>query len=396
MKKKLKSHFFKDETDIKAPKIAYIVSMMSGLESFIKREMEELVDRGYFLRLFATKYKSSPGFNPREDIPFDAPSMKAVVQGFIRWSLSRPALVLSLFREAIRLRGTVELLLALSWAIKLRKENIELIHCSFGDRKYFVGYFMHRLSGLPLTVAIHAHEIYAQPNEALFRHALHYTCGIVTISAKNAHLLNQKYDIEAHKIEQIRLSIDLNFWKHRNDTINVLTVARFTPRKGWHELIDAIQHLDSRFHFYAVGFGDLDIDGLAKAAGVSDRFIVFPKLQPKQLRLLMQACDIFCLPSKHTLEEGSEGIPVVLMEAMAMGMPIVTTDDGSISELAEHEIVPTADAQALAHALLKTAQHSCKPRQLSQNSNRARVTAMHSAKNLDKLDAFFRSRIHNK
>lgn len=396
MKDKFNPLYFNSEPDMEAPKIAYIVSMISGLESFVKREIEELVDRGYFIRLFATKYKPSAGFDPRNDIPFDVPSMKAIARGIVRWSLCRPKLVFFLFREAFYLKGIAELLLALSWANKLQKEKIEVIHCSFGDRKYFVGYFMHRISGLPLTVAIHAHEIYAQPNEALFRHALHYTCGIVTISTKNAHLLGEKYGIEAHKIEQIRLSIDLNFWERRSDTINVLTVARFTPRKGWHELIDAIRLLDSRFHFYAVGFGDLDIEGLAQAAGVSNRFFVFPKLQPKHLRLLMQACDIFCLPSKYTEEEGSEGIPVVLMEAMAMGMPIVTTDDGSISELVEHEIVPPGDAKALAHALLKTAQRSCKPHPVSQNSNRARVIAMHSAENLKKLDAFFRSRIRNR
>ena len=367
--------------------------MSSGLESFVKRELEALADRGYTLRLFATKYSPSPGFEPRADIPFQVPSSVGVISGIVYWSLRKPSLLLKLLREAFRLNGSVELLLALSWAKTLLHERVEGIHCAFGDRKYFVGYFLHRLTGLPLTVAIHAHEIYAQPNEPLFRHALDFTSGIVTISAKNARLLGEKYAIDARNIELIRLTIDLDFWHRRNDIINVLTVARFTPRKGWHELIAAAQQLDARFRFYAVGFGELDIDNLAQAAGVGDRFTVFPKLQPKHLRLLMQACNIFCLPSKPTADEGSEGIPVVLMEAMAMGMPVVTTDDGSIRELVEYEIVPSADAKALAQALRKTAQQIAWQPTPEQSENRARVCDMHSAENLNQLDAFFRRRI---
>lgn len=373
--------------------MAIIVSMSSGLESFVKRELEALADRGYTLRLFATKYSPSPGFEPRADIPFQVPSSVGVISGIVYWSLRKPSLLLKLLREAFRLNGSVELLLALSWAKTLLHERVEGIHCAFGDRKYFVGYFLHRLTGLPLTVAIHAHEIYAQPNEPLFRHALDFTSGIVTISAKNARLLGEKYAIDARNIELIRLTIDLDFWHRRNDIINVLTVARFTPRKGWHELIAAAQQLDARFRFYAVGFGELDIDNLAQAAGVGDRFTVFPKLQPKHLRLLMQACNIFCLPSKPTADEGSEGIPVVLMEAMAMGMPVVTTDDGSIRELVEYEIVPSADAKALAQALRKTAQQIAWQPTPEQSENRARVCDMHSAENLNQLDAFFRRRI---
>lgn len=371
--------------------MAVVVSMMSGLESFVKRELEALADRGYALRLFATKYSPSPGFEPRTDIPFHVVSTFEVIRGAVLWGLRNPILFFRLLKEAIVLRGVVEFALALSWAAKLR--NVDIIHCAFGDRKYFVGYFMHRLTGLPLTVAIHAHEIYAQPNELLFRHALNYTCGVVTISAKNAMLISEKYDIALDKIDVIRLTIDLDFWHPRSDEVNVLTVARFTPRKGWHELIEAAKYVDRRFNFYAVGFGELDIVALAEAAGVGERFTVFQKLQPKHIRLLMQSCDIFCLPSKQTDEEGSEGIPVVLMEAMAMGMEIVTTDDGSIRELVEHAVIPPADVNALVGALNSAALHFVR-REVPMNvENRKRVTAMHNADNLDQLDAFFRRKI---
>jgi len=375
-----------------APRMAVVVSMLSGLESFVKREVEALADRGYSLRLFATKYIPSPGFEPRSDIPFHTPSLLAVAQGLVYWSLRKPQLLCTLLLEAAKLNGIVELMLALSWATTLQHQRVEIIHCAFGDRKYFVGYFLSRLTGLPLTVAIHAHEIYAQPNEPLFRHALKYTSGIVTISAKNQRLMCEKYGLAPSAIEMIRLTIDLDFWQPRTEQINVLTVARFTPRKGWHELIEAARQLGPTFHFYGVGFGELDIAAMAQQAGVGERFTIFPKQQPQHLHLLMQACDIFCLPSKPTAEEGSEGIPVVLMEAMAMGMPIVTTDDGSISELVEREIVPPADASALALALRNTANRLMPRSRTIDSSSRDRVSQMHSAANIEQLDAFFRRR----
>ncbi len=370
-----------------------IVSMVSGLESFVKREVEELADRGYSLRLFATKYRPSPGFEPRTGIPFHVPSAWGVVSGLVSWSIRRPLLVYSLLYESVRLKGIIEALLALSWANTLLDNRIEIIHCAFGDRKYFVGYFLQRLTGLPLTVAIHAHEIYAQPNPPLFMQALQHTAGIVTISEKNKQLLIEKYGIAESAIDLIRLSVDKEFWKRDSTIINVLTVARFTPRKGWLELIEAAKQLGPGFHFYGVGFGEMDIEALAQAAGVTHHFTIFPKLRPPHLRLLMQACDIFCLPSKPTAEEGSEGIPVVLMEAMSMGMPVVSTDDGSIAELVDQEIVPPGDVNALVEALRRSATRHIPRICHADDDNRARVSSLHGKDNFNNLDAFFRSRV---
>lgn len=369
-------------------KLAYIVSMTSGLEAFVKREVEALADRGHAITLFATKVSPSEGFMPRHDIPWHGPSLHAAVVGYAAALLANPLRTLRLMVEAVRFRAMAELALAFAWVGEVRKTNCQALHASFGDRKYFVAYFLHRLTRLPLSTAIHAHEIYAQPNEPLFRHALRFTKALVTISDKNHHLLKGKYGIPDDKISRIPLTVDTEFWQPQL-ALNVLTVARFTPRKGWAELMAAARQLGEGFRFIAVGFGDLDVAAMAREAGVAERVTVFPKLVPAQVRVLMAACDVFCLPSRPTDEEGSEGIPVVLMEAMAMGMPVIATDDGSVSELVERTLVPAGDVDALVEALQQAARLQMHEEAPGDPANRERVITRHGPANLDALERYF-------
>lgn len=364
--------------------LAVIVSMVDGLESFVKREVEALAGRGCHIALFATTCHRSEGFNPPPDMPLYRRSFPAACRGLLATLLLKPALFTTLLLESLRFRAVPEFLLALSWQTALRTEATELIHCSFGDRKYFTGYFLHRLTGLPLTVTIHAHEIYAQPNPAMFRHCIPYTSRFIAISHTNARLLQERCAVPPERIATIKLALNTTFWRPTG-AIKVLTVARFTPRKGWAELIEAARLLGSGFHFFAVGFGELDLPAMAAEAGVDERFTVFPKLQAAQLRLLMEACDVFCLPSRPTREEGSEGIPVALMEAMAMGMPVITTDDGSIAELVDHVRVRPGDPQALAEALQEMAEQISGITAIKEETNREKVLQEHGPANIDRL-----------
>lgn len=364
--------------------------MLDGLESFVKRETEILKDRGYDISLFATKYKYSKDFEPRKDIPYFKPDPLALVAALLFSLVRSPVQTLSLLFESIKFRGVVELMLALTWLGSIRQFRPNLIHCAFGDRKFFVGYFLSRLTDIPLTVAIHAHEIYAQPNPNLFLRAIARASGVVTISRKNKKLLVERYRIEEDKIDVIKLSIDVDFWRYRPDIVKVLTVARFTERKGWDDLVVAAEKLGDGYHFYAAGFGDLDVEALIDAAGLGQRFTVFPKLNSQQLQLLMEACDIFCLPSKPNEREGSEGIPVVLMEAMSMGLPIVATSDGSIAELVDDIVVDPGNIEELVEAIKNCAGRiqGVKQKYIS-SPNRQKVCEEHGLENTELLDLFF-------
>jgi len=223
---------------------------------------------------------------------------------------------------------------------------------------------------------------------------MQYVNKVLTISETNKKLLIERYKIEPEKIILIRLPIDTEYWKTKR-RINVLTVARYTPRKGWIELIEAAKLLKDKFQFIAVGFGDLDMEEMVIEAGVEESFTVYPKLNPNQIRTMMQLVDVFCLPSKSTVEEGSEGIPVVLMEAMSMGLQIVTTSDGSISELVDREIVEPGNVNSLVNGLNKVAEVFENEDESKDMAlfNRNRVCEMHGQRNIELVVSFFQQQI---
>ena len=84
-------------------------------------------------------------------------------------------------------------------------------------------------------------------------------------------------------------------------------------------------------------------------AGLDDVVVLRGAAVPDQVRMLLREADVFCLPSF------AEGLPIAIMEAMAMGIPVVATHIGGIPELAVHRdtalLVPAGNASALADAL---------------------------------------------
>ena len=330
--------------------IAYIVSMGAGLEAFIYREVESLCSSGKRIVLFATKFKKNDVFSPRPEWPCEYVSLRRLL-------LEMPVLLLkmlwrpSLLREAIADGGLVDLVFATKFAPVMQRMGVGQIHCHFGDHKFFIGYYCKRITGLPLSVTIHAHEFYTNPNPVLFRKALAGSDRVFPIARRWCELLTREYGVPEDKLRLNRLYVDTGLYRPKQE-VWVLAVGRFTERKGFHYLMQAAVKLtDLPMRFIFVGFGDLDLVKMAADYGVSGQVTVFGKMNQEQLRVLYQSTDILCVPSITTEAEGAEGIPVVLMEGMACGLPVVATRCGAIDEIVEDILVDESSPEQLASAL---------------------------------------------
>lgn len=147
--------------------------------------------------------------------------------------------------------------------------------------------------------------------------------------------------------------------------LRIVSVARLTEKKGLDVAVKASAIMKQRggqFQYTIIGNGDQDEmmrDFIARE-GMED-CVSMPGFKPQEeIRRALSEADIFLLPSKTAADGDMEGIPVALMEAMAVGLPVVSTFHSGIPELIENNVsgwlVEEDDPEALAETLLKLSQ----------------------------------------
>jgi glycosyltransferase involved in cell wall biosynthesis len=153
----------------------------------------------------------------------------------------------------------------------------------------------------------------------------------------------------------------------------ILEVARLAEVKGQRTLLAALGRLDAsailvgQDHEHGGAYQD-ELQALAAQLGVADR-VVFAGYRA-DVPALLAGCDVFCLPSRI------EGMPLVVLEAMAYGKPVVATSVGGTPELVVDGVtgilVPPDDATALADALAVVLADPARARRMGE-AGRARV-----------------------
>lgn len=333
--------------------IAYIVAIGAGLESFVYREVDAITNMGQEIILFATKYVKGDVYSPKDNWKCYYLSLFSLLFQ-LPWLLFKSLLKPALLIEAIKTKSLIDLIFALKYSLIMRKQGVKQIHCHFGDHKLFIGYYCKKLTGLPLSVTIHSHELHVNPNEEMFKISIKLCDRIFAISQLAVSILLDRYDVDSDRVILSKLPLDLDIWNNRKP-VRVVTVGRFQPQKGFDYLFEAAKLVSDNIEFIAIGFGPLDVKGMAEKIGVSHKITFFEKLNQRQLKFIYQSCDIYCLPSISHSEQGKEGIPVVLMEAMSCGMAVVATDAGAVNELVENILVEEKSAEQLASAIQKLA-----------------------------------------
>jgi len=141
--------------------------------------------------------------------------------------------------------------------------------------------------------------------------------------------------------------------------LRILFVGRLIERKGLPYLIEALgglrQHLPAALDIVGTGSQQAALEQVAAERGVADVVRFLGRVSNSELARLYASCDVFVLPSIVDSHGDTEGLGVVLLEAMSYGRPVVATDVGGIPDIVLDErtglLVPQKDAPALAHAM---------------------------------------------
>jgi glycosyltransferase involved in cell wall biosynthesis len=136
----------------------------------------------------------------------------------------------------------------------------------------------------------------------------------------------------------------------------VFAAGRLVRKKGFQYLIDALPHVPSAVLALA-GEGTLDAElrTRARAAGIAGRVRFLGNLTQGRIAEYLAAADVAVVPSVRDDRGNVDGLPNIVLEALASGTPLVTTSAGGIGAVVEHDrtalVVPERDAPAIAAAI---------------------------------------------
>jgi colanic acid/amylovoran biosynthesis glycosyltransferase len=250
----------------------------------------------------------------------------------------------------------------------LRGLRPRLIHAHFG-RGGALALPIARALGVPLVVTFHGADatkeshyrprlvprVYARRLAALQREAALFVC--VSEFVREALLAR---GFPAEKLEVIHQGVESDAGPMPSVVEGepyILFVGRFVEKKGATHLVAAMRLLAGRgrgIRLVLVGDGPLAESLRAQASGL-DRVAFAGWLPNAEVRRLMRGATAVCVPSVTARDGDSEGLPTVIFEAMAEGVPVVATRHAGIPEAVEHGhtglLVSPGDAAALADAL---------------------------------------------
>jgi len=250
----------------------------------------------------------------------------------------------------------------------LPERRVAHLHAHFAHSPTSVAMFASQLTGIPFSFTAHAKDIYTS-DPGQIREKIGLARFVVTCTEYNRKHLCKLGDGHATPIHRNYHGIDITLFCDKNEIpkipvppYQILTVARLTAKKGLPTIYKALRILCDQgvsLQHTHIGGGedrekvmslikDLDLAFVTRLLGT----------QPHQVVLdHYKNADIFVLGCEVAPNGDRDGIPNVLMESMAMGLPVVATDISGIPELVENQrtglLVPPGQPDKLAAGMLR-------------------------------------------
>ncbi|MEY6432458.1 glycosyltransferase family 4 protein [Thioalkalicoccus limnaeus] len=257
-----------------------------------------------------------------------------------------------------------DLLQAIDLALRARERGVTHFHAHFGTVAATVTRLAARFARIPYTLTLHAKDIYhVSVDPARMREKLRDAACVMTVTDYNQRYLAAAYEHAAPKIIRLYNGLNLERFNFRPPTRTgreILAVGRLVEKKGFDVLIDACGILRDRgiaFSCRIVGEGveratlSARIGQLNLGAKVR---LVGPQPHAELIETFREAA-VVAAPCVIGADGDRDGLPTVLLEAMALGIPCVATDVTGIPELVRDGdtglCVPQRDPRALADAL---------------------------------------------
>ena len=259
-------------------------------------------------------------------------------------------------------------------ARQARRDSITHLHAHFASLAGRVAWIASALTGIPYTVTTHAKDIFHESVDPVW---LRRICAdaqrVIAISRYNKDYLRKVLAGTGATVSLRYNAIELDRFSYRaplpvpagnSRPLRVCAVGRLVPKKGFADLIEAVRILVSSgvdVEVELAGDGDdrerliAQIDRL----GLTDRIRLLGPLTQAEVRDLLERSDVFAAPCIEASDGNIDGLPTVILEAMACGTPVVATAVSGLPEVVRDGVtgllLPPGDPTELAVALRRIA-----------------------------------------
>lgn len=355
--------------------IAYLINQYPKVShSFIRREIVSVEANGIRVARFSIRSCGTELVDKADKLELERTrvvlesGMVGLLFGLIRVALTRPIRFLQALRLTLRLgrcseRGVLLHLAYLAEACVFLRwfsdAGVAHVHAHFGTNSTAVAMLCRTLGGPPYSFTVHGPEEFDSAKALSLREKVERAVFVVAVSSFGKSQL-YRWSAKRHwsKIHTVRCGVDDSFLTQQlisvPDEPRLICVGRFCEAKGHLLLLDAVSQLVSdglRFKLVLIGDGPMraEIEALIARLSLQEHVEVIGWASSSEVRQQILASRVMVQPSL------AEGLPVVLMEALALGRPVISTYVAGIPELVHPGVcgwlVPSGSVELLAQAM---------------------------------------------
>lgn len=377
-------------------KIAYLVNTYPlGSSTFVRRELQAVERAGVAVKRFALRVDGS--LVEPADVEEREKTEYILAQPWWRLAVTAlatlvraPARTLSALALTVRLargsragygRHLAYLVEACHLARRCRDLRIQHVHAHFGTNSAAIAMLAHALGGPGYSFTVHGPEEFDMPHALSLGDKIERAAFVVAISSfGRSQLYRWSRSGDWNKIAIVHCGIDPSMFRKPAPPVGALrlvTVGRLVEQKGQLLLIEAMARaarIHPDLHLTIVGDGVMrgEIEAAVRRSGLQANVTLAGWLDEKAVRVALDAADALVLPSF------AEGLPVVLMEAMAAARPVIATRIAGIPELvrdgAHGWLVTPGDVVSLTDAIEQFA--TTRPERLAEMGRAGRGRAL--------------------
>ena len=327
-----------------------LYSLLREYPKVVHPEAEKWVRRAHYFPFFSPKILRAHWHYIRRNPGRYFRTVAEVLRG--TWGCARCfGAALAFFPKVVR------------FAYEMEEQAIQHVHGQFAYHAAVAALIVHRLTGIPFSFTARGSDV--QSDGHMLKEKVEAADFVISVSEYNKEIILRKCGSgAAEKIHVIHGGVDVDRLSPHNQTatpgpLRILCVARFEEVKGHKSLVEACRVLKEHglpFECRLIGDGPLvpQIENQIKRADLCDAVFLLGARPYNEVIDEFSRTDVVVLATAPTANGKREGIPNVLKEAMACGLPVVAAASGGIPELVDEScgiLVRPRDPAAIADAL---------------------------------------------